>query len=222
MITRNRSDRRALPTRRGLSQLDRESGRIAPSHALLNGLGASCASGVGLAIAFPPVGWRRRLSWFDAVSQIPVDRVPGVRIEPLVDPALPAIGTPICFENAFPSLVRDMVKNGAELLVVPVNNASYGFSAASEQHLQMSRMRAVEVDRWVVNAGVSGITAAIDPTGRVVERTQLFETASLRTTVFAIDSRTPFVRWGEWIVVLSFVLLAASWAMSIRRHPVAK
>ena len=106
--------------------------------------------------------------------------------------------------------------------MVPVNNAAYGFSAASEQHLQMSRMRAVESDRWVVNAGVSGITAAIDPAERVVERTQLFETTSLRTTVFAIDSRTPFVRWGEWIVWLSFVLLAASWAMSIRRHPVAK
>lgn len=58
-----------------------------------------------------------------------------------------------------------MVKNGAELLVVPVNNAAYGFSAASDQHLQMSRMRAVEADRWVVNAGVSSITAAIDPTG---------------------------------------------------------
>lgn len=168
------------------------------------------------------VPWRRRLSWFDAVSQIPVDRVPGERIEPLVDHALPAIGTPICFENAFPSLVRDMVKNGAELLVVPVNNASYGFSAASEQHLQMSRMRAVEADRWVVNAGVSGITAAIDPTGRVVERTQLFETTSLRTSVFAIDSRTPFVRWGDWMVWLSFLLLAASWGMAFRRHPVAR
>lgn len=164
------------------------------------------------------VPWRRRLSWFEAVSQIPVDRVPGEEIEPLVYPSLPTIGTPICFENAFPSLVREMVNNGAELLVVPVNNASYGFSAASEQHLQMSRMRAVEVDRWVVNAGVAGITAAIDPSGQVVKRTQLFETVSFRTTVFASDSRTLFVRWGEWMVVLSLLLLAASWVISIRRH----
>ena len=56
MITRNRSDRRSLPTRRGLSQLDREPGKIASSPALLTGLGASCAAGVALALAFPPFG----------------------------------------------------------------------------------------------------------------------------------------------------------------------
>jgi apolipoprotein N-acyltransferase len=156
------------------------------------------------------VPWRSQLSWFEALDQIPVDRVAGDGAEPLVSTSLPAIGTPICFENAFPGLVREMVRNGAQLLVVPVNNASYGFTAASEQHLQMSRMRAVETDRWVVNAGVSGITAAVDPTGQVSARTELFEDATLRATVFTNDARTPFVRWGDWVVWAAGVLLGLS------------
>ena len=61
------------------------------------------------------------------------------------------------------------VRDGATFLVVPVNNASYLFTAAAAQHLQMSQMRAVETGRWVVDAGVSGISAFIDPRRRRAE-----------------------------------------------------
>ena len=80
------------------------------------------------------------LSWVEAIDQVPVDRTPGEQVAHRVQPkGLPPFGTPICFENAFPDIPRAMVNDGAGFLVVPVNNASYGFTAARDQHLQMSR-----------------------------------------------------------------------------------
>jgi hypothetical protein len=91
--------------------------------------------------------------------------------------------------------------------VVPVNNASYGTTAASAQQLQMSRMRAVEDGRWVVNAAVSGISAFIDPTGRVVEQAGLFRPAIVRHTIRSSDATTPYLRLGDWFPWLSLVVV---------------
>ncbi len=156
------------------------------------------------------VPFRRRLQWIDAIGQIPIDRVPGEGFHTISQPGLPPYGTPICFENAFPSIPRDFVRDGAQFLVVPVNNASYLFTAAAEQHLQMSQMRAVETDRWVVDAGVSGISAFIDPAGAVQSRTGLFEPAILRGQVQASTAQTVYVRYGDWMPLLSLVIIAMS------------
>jgi apolipoprotein N-acyltransferase len=154
------------------------------------------------------VPWRERLDWFEALEQIPVDRVPGESVKVASLPGLPAFATPICFENSFPSLPRAAVRAGATFLVVPVNNASYGFTAASDQHLQMSRLRAVETGRWIVDAGVSGVTAFIDPSGRVVSRTELFRTAILRGQIRTSTEATWYVRLGDLLpwVCLMFVM----------------
>ncbi len=72
----------------------------------------------------------------------------------------------------------------------------------------MSRMRAVENGRWVVNAAVSGISAFIDPSGRVVAEVGLFRTAILRHTIRSSDVVTPYVRWGDWFPWLSLVIVA--------------
>src|SRR5206468_7784539 len=85
----------------------------------------------------------------------------------------------ICYENSFFDLPRDFVRDGVTFLVVPVNNASYGFTAVSDQHLQMSRMRAVETGRWVVDAAVSGVSAFIGTDGRVTRQTGLFQTTEI-------------------------------------------
>src|SRR4029078_2249755 len=83
----------------------------------------------------------------DASDQIPVDRIPGTDVRPVEIPGLPPIGTPICYENSFPGIEREMVRRGAQLIVLTINNASYGHTAASEQHLLISRLRAVEDGR---------------------------------------------------------------------------
>lgn len=146
------------------------------------------------------VPWRGFLEgYIDAIDQIPVDRTPGEQIRNLALQGLPPIGTPICYENSFPGIDREMVRQGAGFLIVTINNASYERTAASEQHLQMSRLRAVENGRWVVHAAVSGISAFIDHDGDVVDERGLFEPAVMRREIRASTRTTPFTRFGDWV-----------------------
>ncbi|MEP7059289.1 MAG: apolipoprotein N-acyltransferase [Actinomycetota bacterium] len=163
------------------------------------------------------VPFRDALSWVRALAQVPIDRVPGERIRSLSVVGLPPFGTPICFENSFPAVPRAMVRDGAGFLIVPVNNASYGFSAAGAQHLQMSRMRAVEDGRWVVDAAVSGPSAFIDPSGRVQSEAGLFAPAILRTTIRSSNVRTWYVRLGDWFPWFALAL-AGGVALTPRRR----
>jgi apolipoprotein N-acyltransferase len=153
------------------------------------------------------VPWRDRLSFIDAIDQVPIDRTPGEEVSNLLFPGLPPLGAPICYENSFPSIERAMVGQGAGLLVVTINNASYERTAASEQHLLMSRMRAVENGRWVVHAAVSGISALIDDRGRVVDSRGLFEPATMRGVAVTSDRTTLYVRFGDWVPWGSIVLV---------------
>ena len=81
----------------------------------------------------------------------------------------------ICYEAIFPDLVRRFAGAGAELLVNITNDAWYGRTSAPYQHLAMAAFRAVENGRYLVRAANTGITAVVDPRGRVLERTTLFE-----------------------------------------------
>ncbi len=159
------------------------------------------------------VPFRRGLDWISATHQIPVDRTPGTTIRLLSLPGLPPIGTPICYENSFPSIDRTMVRRGAGFLIVVINNASYERTAASEQHLQMSRLRAVENGRWVVHAAVSGISAVIDHTGAVLQSRGLFEPATMRSAVVASRRTTLYTRLGDWVPWGSVVLVLALFAL---------
>lgn len=163
------------------------------------------------------VPWRSELNWISATHQIPVDRTPGTIVGTVQAPGVPPFGTPICYENSFPALPRAFVRGGATFLVVPVNNASYGFTAASDQHLQMSRMRAVETGRWVVDAAVSGVSAFIGADGRVVASTRLFEPTVLRHTITTSTATTPYVRWGDWFVVVLIAVLIVLFLLPRRR-----
>jgi predicted amidohydrolase len=166
------------------------------------------------------VPFRRWLSWFKALEQVPVDRVPGTSIHTVSVDGLPPFGTPICFENSFPDIPRDMVRDGAGFLVVTVNNASYGFTAASGQHEQMSQMRAIETGRWMVNAAVSGISALIDPSGGVTAREGLFDTAILRGTMRSSGERTWYVRLGDWVPWLALLVVAVAFLVPRRRSTI--
>ncbi len=166
------------------------------------------------------VPWRDRLRWISATDQIPVDRVPGDGPRTIDLATIPTFGTPICFENAFPSLFRGYVRRGATFVVVPVNNASYGFTAAADQHLQMSRMRAAETGRWVVNAAVSGPSAIIDLQGRVVASRELFQTSILRSGIRTSQAQTWYVRLGDWVPWLSLIFVMGLATIPRRRAEV--
>jgi len=155
------------------------------------------------------VPFRGALDWITALQQIPYDVTPGERAQTLSFHGV-TFGDVICFENSFPSMDRGLVAAGAEFLVVTTNNASYGFTAASRQHLVMSRLRAVENGRWVVHAAVSGISAFVDPEGRVVALTGLFEPAILRHDIEISNRKTLYTRLGDWVPWTAMVL-AAGW-----------
>lgn len=122
------------------------------------------------------------------------------------------LATVICFENNFPELTRSQVREGAELLVVSTNNASFGMTPASRQHLAFSQLRAVESGRWVVHAGLNGISAVIDPHGRVSQQTALFEQAVVRADLPLVSGSTPFIRTGDLVGPAAMALGAAGLA----------
>jgi apolipoprotein N-acyltransferase len=164
------------------------------------------------------VPFRRHLQrWISALDQIPRDFAPGKR------PGLFAvdghrIATIICFESAFGYQVRPLVRDGAQLIVVSTNNRSYRRSANSEQHLALSQMRAAETGRPVVHAAVSGISAVIDAHGHVSHTTKLFEPSIVDTTVALTTGRTPYVRFGEWVVLGSLAALVIAVVIGFARR----
>ena len=155
------------------------------------------------------IPWKAVVGWISALEQIGYELASGDRVHTLSVPGVPAFGTPICFENSFPALDRELVSRGATFLVVLTNNASYAETAASAQQLQMSRMRAIETGRWVIHAAVSGISGFIDPSGRVSQETALFDPTIIRRTIVTSTARTPFVRLGDWVPIVSLAGVVA-------------
>ncbi len=108
-----------------------------------------------------------------------------------------AIGGYICYEAIFPDLVRRFAANGAELLVNVTNDAWYGTTSAPYQHLAMAAFRAVENRRYMVRAANTGITAVVDPWGRVLDETRLFDTTVLVREVPFVAGTTFYTRHGD-------------------------
>jgi apolipoprotein N-acyltransferase len=150
------------------------------------------------------------------LSKVPRDFVPGNApgIFPVGDTR---IATVICFESAFGYQIRPLVRDGADVIVVSTNNRSYRRSANSAQHVAISQMRAAETGRPVVHAAISGITAVIDADGVVRQRTQLFKNNVVETTIAATTGQTPYVRYGEWVILGSIVIAAVAIALALVR-----
>jgi len=148
------------------------------------------------------VPWRGALGFIGELRQIPYDFAAGDE-RVLFEVAGHKVGSVICFESAFAPLVRDYVRDGAEAIVVSTSNRSYRRSGNSEQHLALSQMRAAETARPVLQASVSGISGVIDADGTVHGTTGLFEQAIVQGHITTMTGETPYVRFGDWIVVLS-------------------
>ena len=119
------------------------------------------------------------------------------------------IGVTTCWEVIFDRAVRESVQNGAQLLAVPSNNATFD-EAMSEQQLAFGRLRAVEHNRYVVVAGTTGISAIIAPDGRELAKTAFFEPAYLDMQVRLKTQLTPATRWGPVVQGLLVALGAAA------------
>ncbi len=113
------------------------------------------------------------------------------------------VGVATCWEVIFDRALRESVRNGAQVLAVPTNNATFDQNM-SEQQLAFARARAVEHDRYVLVAGTTGISAVIAPDGREVARTEFFTPAYLDVSIRLKTAETPATRWGplvQWVLV---------------------
>ena len=130
------------------------------------------------------------------------------------------VGGYICYEAIFPALVRRFPADGAELLVNITNDAWYGTTSAPYQHLAMAAFRAVENGRYMVRAANTGITAVVDPRGRILEQTKLFDRAVLVREVPFVAETTFYTRHGDvFAYACSAIALAALGATLTRRQP---
>ena len=100
------------------------------------------------------------------------------------------VSTAICYEVTFPSLMREAVRQGSELLTTITNDAWYGDSSAPFQHFEMAAMRSIEQGRYLVARRNTGITGIVDPYGRVLARTRLVEATVVVGEVRFVQART--------------------------------
>jgi apolipoprotein N-acyltransferase len=115
------------------------------------------------------------------------------------------VGVATCWEVIFDREPRKAVRNGAQLLAVPANNATFN-KRMSEQQLAFAKVRAVEHDRYVVVAGTTGISSVIAPDGAELVRTGFFEPGYLDIQVRLKTQLTPATRWGsflQWVLVVA-------------------
>ncbi len=131
-------------------------------------------------------------------------------------------GISICYEIAFPSEVRSFLPQAAWLVNVS-NNTWFGDSSAPHQVLQMAQMRAMESGRYVLSATNDGVTAIVDERGRVLAQSPQFQAAVLKGSLQPRRGATPYVRFGDWPVLLvSLLAWFAGWWVAARRRRMIK
>jgi apolipoprotein N-acyltransferase len=153
------------------------------------------------------------IDWFEVPMS---DFTPGAGTRPLLEVGPLQVGASICYEDIFPEEVRQALPEAAYLINVS-NDGWFGDSWAAAQHLEFSRMRALENQRFMVRATNTGISAIIDSEGRVLGTLPSFQRGALTEELQPREGMTPFSRWGHWPVLgLSVLMLAI--AVLLRRQ----
>jgi apolipoprotein N-acyltransferase len=116
------------------------------------------------------------------------------------------LGIFICYESVFPGEVRQFANKGAQVFVNISNDGWYGDSGAYAQHLNQTRMRAIENDRWILSATDTGVTASIDPYGRVVAQLPRKVRAALVAPYSLISGTTFYTQHGDWFCYLCAII----------------
>ncbi len=142
---------------------------------------------------------------------------PGEGFDPMVNDDR-RLGVLICYEGIFPEAARDYKRKKADLLVNITNDAWFGKTSAPYQHLSMTIFRAVETRLYLVRAANTGISAIIDPAGKILSRTGIFERTVLRGGVKFIDENTFYAAYGDLFVYLCGIALILYCLIKRRRR----
>jgi apolipoprotein N-acyltransferase len=132
------------------------------------------------------------------------------------------VSTAICYEVTYPALQREAVRQGSEMLTTITNDAWYGNSSAAYQHFEMAAMRAIEEGRYLVRSANTGISGIIDPYGRILIRTKLFETVAVVGDARFVQAKTVYARIGDLAAHLSAAVVVVALAFALlegrRKH----
>ncbi|MDA9912962.1 apolipoprotein N-acyltransferase, partial [Candidatus Nanopelagicales bacterium] len=151
-------------------------------------------------------------------DRIPRDFVAGedsgvLQVGPVV------LGDVICFEVAYDDLVRDTVRDGARMLAVQTNNATYTGTGQTEQQLAMARIRSVEHGRTVAVAATNGISALFAPDGTKLAELPERTAGTITAEVALRDSLTPSDVVGWWPEALAGIFVLGGLVVGLRRKP---
>jgi apolipoprotein N-acyltransferase len=153
------------------------------------------------------IPFRKYLDWIPPLALVPRDMIrgDGQKIFMVNDTK---ISTVISFEGSFQRYIRNSVQDGAELVVILTNQASYGESGMSDQFILMSRANAISNGRPIVHAAITGKSAFIDHKGKVISKTELFETVVLTEKIEVKKTETPYSKYGNYLNYI-FILFGA-------------
>ena len=125
------------------------------------------------------------------------------------------VGTLICYESVFGEYVTEFVKKGADMLFIITNDGWWGNSPGHKQHLEFSKLRAIETRRSVARSANTGISGFINQCGDIIEQSKYWEQTALRNTIKTNDKLTFYVRNGDYIYKISVFLTALLATMTI-------
>ncbi len=166
---------------------------------------------------YVPLAWL--IDWVPGVQAIGEGFTAGEVATPFILPKGARAAPLICYEDLMPALSRHFVRNQrANLLVNLTNDAWYGDTAAPWQHAWLAQWRSIETRRAMVRATNTGVTAVIDPAGRMSEPLPVFSEGVLRARVPLLEMETFYVRHGDWFPWLMTAVTAAA-AAGIARRP---
>jgi apolipoprotein N-acyltransferase len=144
------------------------------------------------------------------------DVIPGTD-PPVLDTPVGRVGVAISWEAFFEHRTRHAVREGAELLTNPTNGSSYWLTQVQTQQVASNQLRALEADRWLLQASPTGFSGVYSPDGEVVARTAVSERAAVAATVELRQGRTLASVVGPWPVVLYGLAAVAASLVAARR-----
>ncbi|MDJ0912399.1 MAG: apolipoprotein N-acyltransferase [Desulfobacterales bacterium] len=128
------------------------------------------------------------------------------------------LGVLICYEGIFPYLARAQARNQATLLIIITNDAWYGRSSAPYQHFSMAVFRAVETRRALIRSANTGISGFIDPAGRILQTTPLFEEKIVTQQLPLLQVASIYTRYGDFLAIFCLIISLGLAFMGIKRY----
>lgn len=129
-------------------------------------------------------------------------------------------GVFICYESIFGDEVRQFAQLGADVMVNISDDGWYGDSSAPWEHLDMVRMRAIENHRWILRSTNTGVTASIDPHGRIVAQMERHQRGSISVPFSYVTGVTFYTRFGDWLAWVCTLVSACALAASVAKRSV--